>query len=135
VFVAALASSRSYRRTQIPARAWLFGIANHKLSDSRRRGRIEDRARRRLSAEPLHMDDAALERAEELADLDRANRGLEALVEDLPPAEREAVLARVIDERTYIEVAEQLGVSEAAARKRVSRGLARLAFWAREDEA
>ena len=135
VFLAALVSSRRYRRTRLPARAWLFGIANHKLADSRRRGRIEDRARRRLGAERLRFDDTALERAEELADLDRSGLGLEALVADLPPAERDAVLARVVDERTYGEVAERLGVSEAAARKRVSRGLARLAFWVREDKA
>jgi RNA polymerase sigma-70 factor (ECF subfamily) len=135
VFVAALASSRRYRRTELPARAWLFGIANHKLADSRRRGRIEDRARRRMGAERLQVHDAALERAEELADLDRDGLGLEALVFDLPKGERDAVLARVVDERSYGEVAGRLGISEATARKRVSRGLARLAFWVREDGA
>lgn len=135
VFVAALASSRRFRRTEVPARAWLFGIANNKLADSRRRGRIEDRARRRMGAERLQVDDVALERAEELADLDRSSSGIESLVADLPAAERDAVLARVVDERSYLEVADRLGVSEATARKRVSRGLARLAFWLKEDRA
>ena len=43
------------------------------------------------------------------------------------------MLARVVRERSYVEVAEQLGVSRETARKRVSRGLARLAVWARKE--
>jgi RNA polymerase sigma factor (sigma-70 family) len=133
VFAAAFEASGGYRRNGTPARAWLFGIANHKLADSHRRRRIDDRARRKLGIERLEFDDRELERAEELADLERVGGRLVALVEDLPPAEREAVLARVVRERTYVELAEELGVSRQTARKRVSRGLARLAFWAREE--
>jgi DNA-directed RNA polymerase specialized sigma24 family protein len=40
-----------------------------------------------------------------------------------------------VNEASYAEVARQLGISEPAARQRVSRGLARLAFWVRKDEA
>jgi RNA polymerase sigma-70 factor, ECF subfamily len=39
----------------------------------------------------------------------------------------DALRLRVIDERSYPEIAETLGVSEQAARARVSRGLRRLA--------
>jgi RNA polymerase sigma factor (sigma-70 family) len=133
VFAAAFEACAHYRRNGTPARAWLFGIANHKLADSARRRRIDDRARRRLGIERLELADQELERVEELADLERAGARLETLVADLPPAEREAVLARVVRERSYLELAETLGVSHATARKRVSRGLARLAFWARQE--
>lgn len=132
VFAAALESSGRYRRNAGPARAWLFGIANHKLADSARRRRVEDRARRRLGIPQIDFTDEELERVEELVDLDRRGMPLEALVEDLPESERDAVLSRVVRERTYLEVATQLGVSEVAARKRVSRGLARLTSWAKE---
>jgi RNA polymerase sigma factor (sigma-70 family) len=135
VFAAALESSARFRKMDTPARAWLFGIANNKLADSRRRGGIADRARRRLGVERLGLDDAALERAEELADLELSRGGLASLVADLPEGEREAVLARVVEEESYAEVAARLGISQPAARQRVRRGLARLAFWAREDEA
>jgi RNA polymerase sigma factor (sigma-70 family) len=135
VFAAALESSGRFKRMDTPARAWLFGIANHKLADSRRRGRIADQARRRLGVERLGLDDAALERAEELADLALERGGAAILVDDLPPGERDAVLARVVDEQSYAEVASRLGISEPAARQRVKRGLARLAFWAREGGA
>jgi RNA polymerase sigma factor (sigma-70 family) len=132
VFAAALEASARYRRNGSPARAWLFGIANHKLADSARRRGIDDRARRRLGIPRIEFEDAELARVEELADIELGARPLETLVEDLPSAEREAVLARVVRERTYVEVAEELEITEAAARKRVSRGLARLASWRRE---
>src|SRR5918998_4813359 len=89
VFAAALESSGRFKRLDTPARAWLFGIVNNKLADSRRRGRIADEARRRLGVERLGLDDAALERAEELADLALGGGGTETLVEDLPAGERD----------------------------------------------
>jgi RNA polymerase sigma-70 factor (ECF subfamily) len=49
-----------------------------------------------------------------------------ALLDRLPAAEREAVRGRVIDERSYPELAARLSITEASARKRVSRGLAAL---------
>jgi RNA polymerase sigma-70 factor (ECF subfamily) len=48
------------------------------------------------------------------------------MLDRLRPAERDAVRARVIDERSYPELAAQLKITEANARKRVSRGLAAL---------
>ena len=49
-FVAALASAKRFRPGETPAVAWLLGIARHKLLRSIERGRVEDRARRRLGA-------------------------------------------------------------------------------------
>lgn len=68
VFAAALLAADRYRPGERPALAWLYGIAAHKLADSRRRGRVEDEARRRLVLEPLTIDDADLARVAELAD-------------------------------------------------------------------
>ncbi len=49
-----------------------------------------------------------------------------ALMEALPPEMRDAIAARVIDEQDYGELATRLRCSPSVARKRVSRGLARL---------
>jgi RNA polymerase sigma factor (sigma-70 family) len=113
------------------ARAWLFGIANHKVADFFRRGYVEDRARRRVGMAPVAFTDEELERAEELIDLARGP-SLLALVDDLPVDQRDAVLARVVEERSYPAIAADLGCSQQAARQRVSRGLSRLAAWAKE---
>jgi RNA polymerase sigma factor (sigma-70 family) len=123
VFAAALASSKRFKPGRSPAVAWLYVIANHKLSSSRRRGRVEDRARRRLAMEPLVLTDEALERVEALADAERSTAILERLLADLPPEQHEAVRARVLDERPYEEIARDLRCSSAVIRQRVSRAL------------
>jgi len=123
VFAAALVACRRYRPGQSPAPAWLFGIARHKLANSRRRGRVEDRARRRLGMAPVALADEDLERIDRLGgDGELALRALA----DLPPEQRAAVLGRVVDERDYGELAAELRCSESVVRKRVSRGLAHL---------
>jgi RNA polymerase sigma factor (sigma-70 family) len=127
-FAAALRGVRRYRRRQEPASAWLFAIARNKLADAARRGAVADRARRKLGMEPVPLTDADLERVESLADLALAGgaSALMALLDALPATQREAVVAHVLDERDYPEIARELRCSEAVVRKRVSRGLATL---------
>ena len=121
-FAAALEARHRFRAGGPPARAWLFGIAVKKLADYRRKGYAEDRARRRLGMERVDPSDADLRRIEALA----AEVGVASLVEELPDDQRHAVTARVLHEREYDEIASELRISEAGARKRVSRGLAAL---------
>lgn len=120
VFAAALTAARRYRASRGTVAAWLLGIARNKLAESRRRRRIEDSARRRLGLEPAALGDADLERVEELASLDE--RILD-LLEGLPAELREALAARVVEQRPYEEIAAELRCSEALARQRVSRAL------------
>ncbi len=108
-----------------PARGWLLSIASSKLVDGARRGQVEDRARRRLGITPRELTDADLERVEELADLG-GGLDADAIVGDLPPDQREAVLARIVDERSYPDIAADLQTSQSVIRQRVSRGLAAL---------
>jgi RNA polymerase sigma-70 factor (ECF subfamily) len=121
-FAAALVSRERYRPELGAPSTWLYGIAAHKLGDWRRRGHAEDHARRRLGIErpPLSEDDVA-----ELARLADEVTVVE-LLEELPSDQRTAVRARLLDERSYDDIALAEGVSKAAIRKRVSRGLAGL---------
>ena len=48
------------------------------------------------------------------------------LLAALPSDQREAVQARIVDERSYADIARELKTSELVVRKRVSRGLATL---------
>lgn len=123
-FAAALLAAPRFRPRETPASAWLYGIAAHKLSDSRRRGQVEDHARRRLAMEPLVIDDVELERVAEIAGRDGSQ--LEAAISELPEEQRTAVLARVVDERSYSQIAAEMDCSELVVRQRVSRGLRQL---------
>ena len=108
-FAAALQGAARYRAGEGPVRAWLFGIANHKLIDALDLTRDEiAEVDRRLS---------------EQADGELALR----LVADLPADQRDAVLARVVEEAGYAELAERFQTSEQNVRARVHRGLRRVA--------
>ena len=122
VFAEALGSAQRFDPELGTASAWLYGIARNLLARSRDRGRVENRARRRLGMPRLALDDEVIERIESApADV----RALE-LLERLPEDQRAAVRARVVDERDYAEIANELRCSESVVRKRVSRGLASL---------
>jgi RNA polymerase sigma factor (sigma-70 family) len=124
-FAGVVASLGKFDPEQGSAAAWLFGIAEHKLGTSRRRGRVEARARRELGCGRLTLDDEDLTRVEELASLGGSER-VQALLAELPPDQEAAVRARVLDERSYVEIAIELRCSEAVVRQRVHRGLQRL---------
>jgi RNA polymerase sigma factor (sigma-70 family) len=122
-FAVVAARASSYDGAGEPA-AWLYGIARNKLRESLRRGRVEASARVALGLEPIALTDRDLERVEE-----RAAAGgpeLERALAALPEPIRLALLARVVDERGYDEIAAELECSEQLVRQRVHRGLARL---------
>jgi len=121
-FAAALQAKHRFKPGGPPARAWLFGIAVKKLADYRRKGYAEDKARRRLGMERIEPTDADLRRIEALA----GDVAVTSLVEELPEDQRRAVMARVLQERDYEDIAGELHISAAGVRKRVSRGLASL---------
>jgi RNA polymerase sigma factor (sigma-70 family) len=123
VFAAALIAAARYVPGERPALAWLYGIASHKLVDSRRRGRVEDEARRRLGLDPLVIDDADLAWVEETVSAGSSSSALEDAVDALPDEQRAAVVARVVDEQSYSEIAARMQCSEMLVRQRVSRGL------------
>jgi RNA polymerase sigma factor (sigma-70 family) len=120
VFAAALASAGLFRAELGSARGWLFGIARHELADTWQRGRVEDRARRRLGLEPISLTDEALELIDELG---ARPSGTLRLLEELPDEQRAAVKGRVLQERSYDELARSLSCSQSVVRQRVSRGL------------
>jgi RNA polymerase sigma factor (sigma-70 family) len=124
VFAAVLLSAARYEPTRDSAAGWLVGIARNVLGHSVRRGHVDVRARRRIGASLLTVEDDDLARVLGLADEQAARAA--RLLADLPADERAAVSARVIEERDYGEIARSLGCSEMVVRKRVSRGLARL---------
>jgi RNA polymerase sigma-70 factor, ECF subfamily len=119
-FAAALDGLRRFDARRGPAVAWLYGIARRQLGTALRRGAVEDRARRRLGMAALNLTDEALERIEAAADV------ATTALDQLPADQREAVQARIVDERDYADIATTTQTSEAVVRKRVSRGLAGL---------
>jgi RNA polymerase sigma factor (sigma-70 family) len=149
-FAAALVARRRYRAEHESARPWLLTIAARKLLDGHRRLRREERLALRLGLERIELDDR--DRADyallaghgdagtDEAGFDGADAdGVDpdafatAALAELPPAQRDAITARIVEERPYDEVGARLGVAEPTARKHVSRGLAALRARLKED--
>jgi RNA polymerase sigma-70 factor (ECF subfamily) len=117
-FASAIVSQRRYQPERSTAVAWLFVIASRRLADYQRRGWVDQRVRRALAIErkPLAVEDSEMIRL--LAEDSSAS-----LLESLPAEQREAIAGHVVDDRAYPELAEEMKVTEAVVRQRVSRGL------------
>jgi RNA polymerase sigma-70 factor, ECF subfamily len=123
-FAKAYLGRRRFRgSTEEEARAWLFGIARRRFAMYVRRGKAEQRALRRLGLERPQLVEGEYARIEELAGLDAMRVTLAEQLDRLAPAQRWALELRVVRELPYPDVADRLGISEQAARARVSRAL------------
>jgi RNA polymerase sigma-70 factor, ECF subfamily len=127
-FAQAFRGRRSFRgSTEMEERAWLYTIARRQIARYHRRGGVERRALKALAAEVPTAHDDDIREIEEAAGLDELRALLGGELERLSRDQRDALRLRVVEERSYPEVAEALGVSEQTARARVSRGLRALA--------
>ena len=118
-FASAIVARRRYKPGASPAAAWLYTIASRRLADYHRHGQVEQRMRRSLEMDrrPVSAEDAEMIRL-------LADDATGTLLADLPADQRDAVLAHVVEDRGYPELADEMHTSEAAVRQRVSRGLA-----------
>jgi RNA polymerase sigma-70 factor (ECF subfamily) len=126
-FAQAFAARGKFRgESEDQAGAWLFAIASRQLARYLRRGYAQRTLVARLGVDVPAASAAETERILELAGL----RSLRTLVAEelarLSADQREALQLRVVDELSYATVAQRLGISEHAARMRVSRGLSAL---------
>jgi RNA polymerase sigma factor (sigma-70 family) len=117
-FAAALEAVPRYEPRPDPARGWLYGIAWNKLHEAQRRGRADDAVRRALGMDPIVLTDAGVDRIEAVS----GGRVL-AELKRLPGPQQQAVAAKVLEDRSYQEIATELQCSESVVRQRVSRGM------------
>jgi RNA polymerase sigma-70 factor, ECF subfamily len=111
---------------QLPVGGWVHAIARHKLVDLFRR-----RGRREALHEPLDDLDEA---QHPLASQEQpARRDLGVLLEELPQAQQQAIVLTKIEGLSMVEASARTGVSVAALKVQVHRGLKRLAQRVRES--
>jgi RNA polymerase sigma factor (sigma-70 family) len=105
------------------ALAWVYGIARHLLASYHRRGAVERRALHALGVERRALTDTEYDRIEELAELSALSASIDRELDALAADQRDALRLRVLEQRSYHEVARELGISQQTARARVSRAL------------
>ncbi len=126
-FAQAFEHRRRFRgSTDAEAAGWLYAIARHQLSHYVRKGVVRRKAVTRLGIQTPTVAEDDYERVVELAGLADLRDRVTAAFDGLTPDHRDALRLRIVDERSYPDVARALGISEQTARARVSRALQRL---------
>jgi len=104
-------------RAEGSVKAWLCGIARHVCAHV-----LETRRRGREALELVPTDGEARDAFETR----RRARVVRDALDRLKPSEREALVLRYVADLSHREIAVACGIDEAAARKRISRALARM---------
>jgi RNA polymerase sigma factor (sigma-70 family) len=92
---------------------WLYRIAHNTAHNALRDDALRD--------EPLGEEGAAAERPELVIDRRERLRSVLASVQDLPPRQRDALVLRELEGRSYEEIAAALGVGGGAVRQLLNR--------------
>ncbi|HVS86024.1 MAG TPA: RNA polymerase sigma factor [Gaiellaceae bacterium] len=125
VFVAAIESARSYRRSRGEPIAWLYGIARNVVAGERRRHAKELRTNAAVRGrELLDEDDVAALLAR--IDSESAARELYGELRLLPAGERAVLELVALDGLSVVEAGRALGIGGVAARVRLHRARTRL---------
>jgi RNA polymerase sigma factor (sigma-70 family) len=103
-------------------RGWLATMTHRRAVDWVRRSAVRHR---RAADAPAPQPPAP--DPEEVAVADTVAKSVQAAVDDLPAAQRDAILLAYFDGKTYRQVAETLGIPEGTAKSRLWLGLRRLA--------
>ncbi len=123
-FAAAFTARRTFKgHSEAEAGAWLFTIARRQLARYFEKGLAERSTLVRLGVQAPAPSSEELDRIEALAGLDVLRAAVRDQLALLDGGHREALWLRVVDEEPYSQVATRLGISEQAARMRVSRAL------------
>lgn len=119
-FLAAYHGAPTYR-AEGSVRSWLFGIARRICAQ-----RLATRARQARRLALLVVPGEGPTDASDLHDSAEREAEVRAALADLPGTDRELLALRYDAEHSFREIADALGIDEAAARKRVGRALVRL---------
>jgi RNA polymerase sigma factor (sigma-70 family) len=125
IFVAAIESAGSYRRSRGEPVAWLFGIARNVVAEAHRRNAKELQAAARIRGREI-VDEDDLAALHERLDRESAARELYGELTKLPAGERAVLELVVLDGLSTHEAGRALGIRTVAARVRLHRARRRL---------
>lgn len=123
-FAQAYKGRRGFRGgTEPEARAWLLVIARRQIARFLERASTDRRLVERVGVQIPRLDPGEVEEVARRAGLPELRAVVGAELERLSEDQREALRLRVVEERSYAQIAALLAVEETTVRARVSRGL------------
>jgi RNA polymerase sigma-70 factor (ECF subfamily) len=115
VFADAAEQLPALRHGQPPVLAWLYTVAQRRLADAARRS-----ARRPVTITELDAERLTAAPADYGGDVARA---LGEAIAALPAGQREVVVQKLLEGRSFADIAARVGASEGACKMRFARGL------------
>jgi RNA polymerase sigma factor (sigma-70 family) len=126
VFADAARALASFEPSEGPPIAWLYAVAQRRLID---------KARRRARRQEVSGDTALELVADPPAEYGReVSEALRSGIERLPRLQQEVVLMKLVQGRSFAEIASALEAGEGACRMRFLRGLEQLRAFLEEQE-
>ena len=123
-FMKAFEHRREFRgASDKQAAAWLWQIAHNELKQHWRSRSAELAAVQRLGLEHVILSDGEVLEGEQFVAAEELREQLRRALVGLPDNQQEVVRLRFIDDLSYDEIAQQLGVSNDVVRTRTSRAL------------
>jgi RNA polymerase sigma-70 factor (ECF subfamily) len=116
VFVEAAARLEQFKPGATPVLAWLYTVAQRRLADAARRAS-------RGSESLAELDSDRVRVIEEAAYGPGVATAIGSAIADLPDRQRRVVAMKLLEGRSFAEIATQLGSTEAACKMRFARGL------------
>lgn len=135
-FMKAFEHRREFRgASDEQAAAWLWRIARNELAQHWRSRSAELAAVERLGFEHVTLSDGEVLEGERFIATEELREQIRHALEVLPDDQQEVVRLRFVDDLSYDEIAQKLGVSNDAVRTRTSRALRALRTSGRLNEA
>jgi len=124
-FAVVVVKAHRFDPHQAPARAWVWGIAQNQLRGWVRRGQVDGRARRKIGFHVVPDVDAIEELLTQTIAADLRSQ-LTAALEQLSPPMRQVVEMKIVEHRSYADIARLLGCPEQTVRTRFARAITKL---------
>ena len=135
-FAQAFEHRREFRgASDVQAAAWLWKIAHNELAQHWRSRSVEVAAVERLRLEHPALSEEELLEGERSIAAEELREQIRRALKGLPDDQQEVVRLRFIDDLSYDEIAQKLGVSNDVVRTRTSRALRALRSSGQLDEA
>lgn len=121
VFTRAFVIRHRYDPGRESALPWLYGIAVNIIGDALRRLRRSERLYLALAGEELLPESAGIEQVPSRVAAAEAGRAINQALGRLAPRDRETIILYAIEQLTYSQIAEALGIPIGTVRSRLAR--------------
>jgi RNA polymerase sigma-70 factor (ECF subfamily) len=127
IFIRVYQNLKSFRAESGSFQSWIMKVGRNLIIDHFRRTRRYQQAAGTEEMEIMNLKDDKVPSPQRIAEQAEASRFLMEGLQALPPELKEAVILRDLEDMSYMEIAELLGIPEGTVKSRINRARLELA--------